>query len=266
MREELITPARATELLALNHHNRNVSEAFVVKYASDMTNGRWRNVGDPIRYNSERLYDGQHRLLAIVRSGCSQCMWVKDDTTDEDMKVIDTGKPRRLADTLRWNNVSNARDVAALVKMLAVLFDAKSLSDNTAQTKLSQAHLLKFYEDNSELVQAAVRRALIAYGELGISKAQLGAAFGWLDSCQVDPEMLEAFCGLVSGDGSNLEPGSPILALRNYANRAVRNRRNVRRDELFIAVLKTYNAWIDGKHLKHLKVLPSEEMPVVVVL
>lgn len=266
MRQELITPERATELLALNHDNRNVSDATVVKYASDMSAGYWRDIGDPIRYSSERLYDGQHRLLAIVRSGVSVCMWVKDDTDDDDMKVIDSGKARSFADTLRFRGVSNGRDVAALVKLLAVLFDDDSLTDHTAPTKLSQTRLDAFYVEHEDMILTAARRGYKVYAQIGVSKSQLGAAFAWLDHLGVDDEISEEFANLVGGDGSNLPVGSPILALRNYGTRIVLNRKKVRRDELFIAVLKTFNAWVEGKSVKQMKVLPSEGTPSVIVL
>lgn len=66
---ETITPATALEYLRHNTRNRTVSEKAVSRIADDIVAENWIVNGDPIRFGSDDvLYDGQHRLLAIVRA------------------------------------------------------------------------------------------------------------------------------------------------------------------------------------------------------
>jgi hypothetical protein len=67
-----ITPEIAEEMLTHNSCNRGVSGQLVKKYADDMMSGNWDLTPQPIVFDKEGvLMDGQHRLMAVVRSGLS---------------------------------------------------------------------------------------------------------------------------------------------------------------------------------------------------
>ena len=84
-RIELITPQIAEQYLAKNSNNyRRLYKATVEQYASEMLNGEWIFNGEAIKFNkSGKLVDGQHRLSAIVKSGCSVPMVVITDVNDD---------------------------------------------------------------------------------------------------------------------------------------------------------------------------------------
>lgn len=64
-----ITPDVATELLALNTHNRKISKAVVDKYVREIENGEWYAVASGVGIDEKLvLSDGQHRLAAVVKS------------------------------------------------------------------------------------------------------------------------------------------------------------------------------------------------------
>ena len=103
---ELITPERALELLDNNTGNRRVSKDTVAQYARAMLAGEWfesEDIQDCPLYvaKSGRLLNGQHRLFAIVSSGCSIHMWVVYGVDENIMPYIDNNKARGINDTLQ---------------------------------------------------------------------------------------------------------------------------------------------------------------------
>jgi hypothetical protein len=78
-------------------------------YARDMLNGVWVPTHQGLAFNDrDELIDGQHRLQAIVKSGCTVRMMVtfglasvidgKEMTT---MDAVDRGRTRSVADQLK---------------------------------------------------------------------------------------------------------------------------------------------------------------------
>jgi hypothetical protein len=105
-RIELITPQIAEQYLAKNSNNyRRLYKATVEQYASEMLNGEWIFNGEAIKFNkSGKLVDGQHRLSAIVKSGCSVSMVVITDVND-DVNTFDIGKTRSVSDIASANGL-----------------------------------------------------------------------------------------------------------------------------------------------------------------
>lgn len=66
-----ITPADAAEMLKGNKSNQQPMPDHVKRLANHMKSGKWIVNGDTIQMNGSRLLDGQHRLLAIIESGCT---------------------------------------------------------------------------------------------------------------------------------------------------------------------------------------------------
>lgn len=69
-----LTPDLAQQLFALNSPERSahMDLQLVDCYAQQMRSGEWRFTADSIKINaSGALMDGQHRLLACIRSGWS---------------------------------------------------------------------------------------------------------------------------------------------------------------------------------------------------
>ena len=100
-RVEIITPEIARAMLGHNTHNRNVSRPRVLLYAEEMRAGRWRESHQGIAFGEDGvLYDGQHRLLAVVESGCSVPMLVIRGLPQGSRVGIDIGRGRNTTDNL----------------------------------------------------------------------------------------------------------------------------------------------------------------------
>lgn len=102
---ETVTPEIARELLKNNTRNRKVREAHVDFLASEMANGRWHPTSETIGISEEgQIVDGQHRLLAILQSGCTLELWVARDVPMSAQDYTDVGCSRTVADQLHLSD------------------------------------------------------------------------------------------------------------------------------------------------------------------
>lgn len=77
---ELVSPEMAARWLTRNHSNREVDTGAVRRYSEAMLSGRWRLSGESLKFKvGGEVLDGQHRLMAVVRSGCTVPMLVLTD-------------------------------------------------------------------------------------------------------------------------------------------------------------------------------------------
>jgi hypothetical protein len=98
---EWVTPEMAAEWLKRNTRNRAINTGFVSFLADEIRSGRWRSTHQGIAFGADgTLFDGQHRLHAIVKSGVSVGMRVTFGLLAEALDAIDTGKARTAAHVL----------------------------------------------------------------------------------------------------------------------------------------------------------------------
>ena len=98
----IIDTDKAAELLALNTKNyRKVSDAQVSTYAKLMREGKWDGSISPITVDWDNvLQNGQHRLLAILRSGVAIETVLISNVNPDSRIFHDTHMPRRMKDHL----------------------------------------------------------------------------------------------------------------------------------------------------------------------
>ncbi len=91
-----ITPSMAEVwLMERNPHNRRVVEAHAERMAGEMKAGRWRLTHQGIAFDTNGvLIDGQHRLWAIVLSGCTVPMRLFFNEPIESLGAIDVVRAR----------------------------------------------------------------------------------------------------------------------------------------------------------------------------
>lgn len=91
---ETITPDIAKRYLAEQQNNRRISEGRVKDYADRMLRGEWE-VSQPIIFDTEeKLIDGQHRLLAVIRYGNPVKFAVLKGLKTESRETFDQGQAR----------------------------------------------------------------------------------------------------------------------------------------------------------------------------
>ena len=108
-----VTPKLAAEWLeSRNDRNRSISPEHVAMLARAMASKTFRLTHQGIAFNQEgKLIDGQHRLSAVVKSGCTVKMMVTFGADSKDMIVCDRSRNRTTRDALA---IQNERDHAAL--------------------------------------------------------------------------------------------------------------------------------------------------------
>ncbi len=152
-----ITPRQAEQMLATPVRNRPIREHVWRLYARDMAAGRWVTDASPpilIDKDTGGVLDGRHRLLAVADQ-LSDFVYAVDvrEVDKLAITVIDTGKPRSLADTL---TIEGHEDVVA---KSAFLNTAAWWGMSTAATKvLSRSEQVAWLEANPNL------QSVIAFG------------------------------------------------------------------------------------------------------
>ena len=132
-----VTPEIAARWLATSTGNRNVSDRHVIRLARDMTSGAWQpDEGTPIRFDVHGcLCDGQHRLMALIRSHRSFVFTVETGISEAAIQVMDTGRPRSVSDHLtmmgRTNTVVTAAALAIIYnyRQTGVLWRANGIAN-----------------------------------------------------------------------------------------------------------------------------------------
>lgn len=116
-----ITPKMAALMLMSNFEgNRKIRKAVVRTYATDMREGRWEpTTNSVIQIGTDgRVYDGQHRLNAVVLSNVTVPMYVNLSANPSEYMAYDNGAVRQESDVI---TVANAKASQALCKFIAAV-------------------------------------------------------------------------------------------------------------------------------------------------
>jgi len=97
-----VSPEMAARWMINNYANRRKREVRVAMYAEAMTQRRWVTTHQGVAFGEDgTLYDGQHRLEAIVKSGVTLTLLVVRGLSSEARKHIDDGAARKNYDNYR---------------------------------------------------------------------------------------------------------------------------------------------------------------------
>jgi len=253
-----ISPPIAMRLLANNTINRPVSKGHVDSLAKDMSAGRWRLNGETIIISkSGRILDGQHRLLAIIKSGVSIQTFVVTGVDEKDMESIGVGKKRSSGNILAMCGYSNANALGGVARQFALL-EAGLPGAKLPVTPIEEKELIVKYpaiEDATVWLNGCTiaRRSAIAacYAFLLVKGLRTGADTG---------PVHEFFEQLKSGAG--MTTGSPVYALRSRLERIPRGGVKSNRDLIGL----TLKAWMLHKRgARVTRLIMDGEVPEVEV-
>ncbi len=202
---ETITPATAAEYLKANTANRPCSPGRVLDLAGAMKRGEWVKNGDAIRFSEDGvLLDGQGRLKACVSAKTSFETLVVRGLDPESFKTIDLGKKRSGADALALVGEKNTNRLAAALRFVLMYesggYNNASYTPTQIEECLHRHPGMRFWMQFSQLSRITTRCALVQ-------------AIGYIGSI-TRPQEAQTFMRLLC-DGSGLEKGSPVLALRD---------------------------------------------------
>lgn len=244
----VVTPEMASRMLLRNLHNRNCSGSLVQNYARDMTSGVWYLNGESIKFAVDgTLLDGQHRLRAVVASGCSVPMFIVRGLPVETQPTMDQGRRRSAADALNLGGLKNASILAASAKFaLGVMSNGY---ERAQWYKATTQEIATFVDANPSLIPAAevassVHRridcppTLVAYASWRFSEISTAASADFFDAASHK-------VGLTDGD--------PVIALTDAFAELRRSRKRMPHEALLSGTFRAWNARRDGRIMRVVK-------------
>lgn len=205
---ERITPEKARKYLDGNYGNRVVRQSWVENLAGMILRGEFLSTHQGIAFAKDgRLLDGQHRLLAILKSGKAVDMMVTHDLDEAAFRHIDGGRTRSNADRIKLVSDEKENSVAvALVRSYLVAAVVKSSSLVTIDL-IDNAFLTM--ADAFAAVAAEFRNRAGAKRSLFMSSVGAGIAVYIHKHEPQGHRFLEQFVS-----GKDLSDKSPVLVLR----------------------------------------------------
>lgn len=270
-----VTPKFASEILAkFNTKNRKVLPSHVAALANNMINGTWRFNGDTIRFDANgTLIDGQHRLMAIVKSGKTiPCLFVVGLDPDT-IKCVDIAiKPRNLKNLLEMDFVKDAGLISASIRRRFVIAAGsvgvtsiqKSPGGNVSglgSTVIDRVATIEeqysFYYEHESVINELVSLGRTLYKRcqlLGASDIGGVAIHLVVDLCYNYERVKDFFEAILQG--------SPIQYLNSIHLMLVRDKTSVKkmtgmyRQSL---IAKVWNYFAKGKEVKYVNYNPERD-------
>jgi len=260
---EKITPAIAEKMLASCSHNRPIDTQLVNLYTQEMLADRWKTTSQGIAIDwNGCMHQGQHRLLAVVKSGVTIYMNVTRNEDPENFKVLDVLKTRTSGQVFQLAGIANACRMAAIVKADTIMLQTgynNHQSDKTAGvTPLS---LLEEYNRNSEFYQNIQTKAANWYTKSGKLLPITTIAAMYIQMCIADEEKgNEFFDKLSTGLGlSGVQDPIYILRQKLVSNATSTKKYSAKFINAF--VIKGWNLFISKKFCKQIVFSDKEVFP-----
>lgn len=251
-----VSPQLAAEWLKnFNKKNRPVSQTLINKLARRMTESRWRLNGQGLVFGTDEvLLDGQHRLLAIIESGCTIELLLVEGVDPSTWDTLDDGKTRSAGDVLGREGFINPMALASAARWLHRYESNMMRSAGSGRGQVSNGEILDLINGNPDLVKRL--REVPKPKGLGLGLGLVTALF-CVFSRLSEPEAQRFLTGLIYG--SSLEAGSSILLLRQRLFDAITprhksgSRARLNDVEKAALIVKAWNADREGRELKSLR-------------
>lgn len=249
-----VSPELASEWLTRNTSNRPIREPRVSILARDMRAGRWEMTAETIKFNGDgTLLDGQHRLTAVVRSGCTVPMAVATNVPHKAQSVMDTGGRRSAADALSIAGEKNASLTAAAIR-LAIAYERgffeSGSGTSTSTPEVTHAEVGDFLARNPDMRPAAeharkhsrrvdANPSIVAFTTWRLARINSEQAYKfWEDAAE----------------RVGLDRGDPVIAMTDRFAEVRRSRERWTNHMWISAVFRTWNYRREHKPMHLLKI------------
>mgnify|MGYP003659220786 CR=1 FL=1 len=146
---EEISPEDAQKYIETMGRNRTVRSKKTNKYSQDMNNGKWELTHQGIAFDKNgRLIDGQHRMLAVIKSGTHQLFIVFRGVEKDLFHLLDQGSARTTKDVAPKKYHSA---IASTVRF--VIFGHRRVDRAVNHPILRDVHIAHFASENSFLLE-----------------------------------------------------------------------------------------------------------------
>lgn len=256
---ERITPSIAKKWLEQNTFNRGIQSKVIEQYAQDMEAGRWNMTGDPIKFaKTGEMLDGQHRLLAIIKTGMPQNLAIARGLDKEVFYQLDKGKKRSFHDVLAINEYSNTAITAATVRLCYIYHKTKFEGFKNATPLVHNYDILMRFLDRNKSIKKSIKNQ-ISLGRNFMIPDSILATFHWILK-QIDEDKANDFIFKMT-TGLELHRGDPIYVVRRKIEQIRRQGALLRRQEYMNMMAQGWNAFIKKEPLHGLVVKTGADVP-----
>ena len=260
IKEVIITPEYASELLKFNTNNRAVRQNKVSQLAESMNKGEWELSNDAIVVSEGNvLLNGQHRLLAVVKSGVSCPFILFTGAQDSAFAVMDTPALRRVSDVIaRKGGKSAQKAEAAIAKYLNIHYDLinhwESIRRFSREVVATRKEMVAFYDKKSDLLNRWIAKVnnIAQKGVRLAPESQLAALAIFLEKdMNHDVGKIEAFIKALLIDGASQH--KTILAVRKKFMKHKLKEERIVPEDVMRYLIRAWNDFLRGREVLFIK-------------
>lgn len=221
---ELITPAIAKEYLGKLYKNERTPNTQIIKKYSDiMLSGGW-NLSEPIEFDTEgRLYNGQHRLNAVILSGCTITFYVARNMDPVCKEYVDRGQKRTTAQIakIKGKFIASSDDAFSVIR---AMFHSNRIESQQGVKKevnlrlyMEPDNLIRLYEKYEVCIRFActLRTNRVAVAAV---RAAITRAYFHFDQGRNRDSLIE-FINILNTGIAHKKNDNAAIKLRDYALR-----------------------------------------------
>lgn len=262
---ERITPEIAEQMLVTNIKNRKAKSKPLNTVKSAINNNEWSLNGEAIIFDKfGKLSDGQHRLMACVKTGRPIDVIVVRGVEEDAQDTIDNGTSRQLSDYVRIDGYKNYTDVAAIGKALIrkddlgicpVLFD----NSNTKRSiKAMRRYIRNCHDERIEPLIPYVRAVTSKFQHMNIPV--LGSLFD--EFRKAGDENFAEFVAQLTGKSEACIPVRLLQQrLMDHAKDGGTGKGKYKKSFIAAFFIKAWNAYMRGDEMKRLTYTPGTANP-----
>ncbi|MGP3708532.1 hypothetical protein [Gordonia paraffinivorans] len=251
-----VDPQMARRVLAKNTRNRPIQEAHVRRLMNEMTSGRWQYNGEAIKWSvDDVLLDGQHRLTALSRMDdyfpAIPFLVVRNLPADA-QNTMDQGRTRAAADQLVIDGLAGGEGSKIIAGAIRVYLDWErgNFFSNRTATRISNTEVVAWAHDHP--IEMDMMRDIVCTSLRRVKCRPSVTLAVMLRLRMVDGEAQREFANALY-TGANLQPGSPILVLRDRLDRIKEARLSTSDRDLVGFFVTAWNAWREGRTIVRLQ-------------
>lgn len=252
IQKELITPTMAKAMLEANTKNRRVKIPVVARYAKEMADGRWKeDTGELIKISkSGVVLDGQHRLLAVIKSNRAIQFHVARSVEDDVFSVLDSGSVRNSTDAFYISGIKYSSTIPSIIQNFELLKKGWLTVQQINQRKTTP-ELLAIYEEAPERWENIALVATRLYDEFSkiVAPSIIGGCYALFNSLNEEKALgfMEQVC-----TGSGIE-NDVISMLRKKLIEDRISPRKMPVSMKYALIIKAWNFYLSGTAPKLLK-------------
>jgi hypothetical protein len=250
-----IHPDQAKEWLdTKNSNNRPISENAVQKYAQEMKQNRWRLNGQSIGFNKDgQLVNGQHRLLACVRSNTPFETVVVYGVENDAFNTIDDCNTRSMADVLHIKGEASSGLLSAGLRFLWLYVRGEIEHKDLRKGQICTKPLLELTLEKNPKIRSSVKFYSMLKARPGGLLISAGMAIGlhYLFSLVDEKKADEFFNRLQSG--LELTEDNPVYILRARLIAGQKeSSTKLTQSAVYYYTVTSWNAYVAGTYVKRL--------------